>query len=411
MIRFSIILTAIYLLGGFYGFQAFKILTKGTYLKFLYVIVFTAVALNLYIQFSKLDPAKGMTPKMGLAAGLFLSFAALGICSGIVMLLEDIIRLFGWIYNKFTFQGNTTTTFPARRKFISQLAMGIAAIPFLSLLYGMYKGKYDYRVLKYTLEYEDLPDAFDGYQITQISDIHSGSLDNAKKVAYVIDLINKQQSDVLFFTGDMVNNLASEMKPWIPFFSKLKAKDGLFSVLGNHDYGDYIKWKSKEAKTANLETLKTIQKKIGFDLLLNQHRFLQKNGQRIALIGVENWGAGRFKKAGDLNKATSNIDKNDFKILLSHDPSHWEKEVLNHPLHFHLTLSGHTHGMQFGVEIPGIIKWSPVKYRYKYWAGIYQQEKQLINVNRGLGVIGYPGRVGIWPEISVITLKKKEAKT
>tara|TARA_R110002051_G_scaffold24651_1_gene60982 strand:+ start:20450 stop:21175 length:726 start_codon:yes stop_codon:yes gene_type:complete len=236
--------------------------------------------------------------------------------------------------------------------------------------------------------------------------VHSGSFDNVEKVSYAIDLINEQHSDVILFTGDMVNNKASEMDPFIDIFKKLKAKDGLFSVLGNHDYGDYINWNTKEEKKQNLEDLKALQKDIGFDLLLNENRFIEKDGERIALIGVENWGIGGFKKAGDLKKASSKVDKDDFKILMTHDPSHWNEEVINDAYHYHLTLSGHTHGMQFGIEIPGWFKWSPVKWRYKHWAGIYKELGQYINVNRGFGYLAFPGRVGIWPEITVIELKK-----
>ena len=211
---------------------------------------------------------------------------------------------------------------------------------------------------------------------------------------------------MIFFTGDLVNNKTSEMLPWTDLFSSLSAPDGVYSILGNHDYGDYITWDTAEEKAKNLEDLKALQRKMGFDLLLNEHRYLERGGDRLALIGVENWGRGGFKKAGDLDKATSAIEPNDFKILLSHDPSHWEDQVIHHPLFFHLTLSGHTHGMQFGIEIPGWVKWSPVKWRYKYWAGIYEELGQFINVNRGFGFLGYPGRVGIWPEVTVITLKK-----
>ena len=286
------------------------------------------------------------------------------------------------------------------------LAMGLAALPFGALLYGMYRGKYNYRVLRYELAFKDLPNAFHNYRITQISDVHSGSFDNRDKIAYGVELINQQQSDVIFFTGDLVNNKTSEMLPWTDLFSTLQAPDGVYSILGNHDYGDYIEWNTVEEKLKNLEDLKELQRSMGFDLLLNEHRYLERNGDRIALVGVENWGRGGFKKAGDLDRAVKNIDPKDFKILLSHDPSHWEDMVIHHPLHFHLTLSGHTHGMQFGIEIPGWIKWSPVKWRYKYWAGIYEEIGQFINVNRGFGFLGYPGRVGIWPEITVITLKK-----
>ncbi|MCF8713360.1 metallophosphoesterase [Joostella atrarenae] len=408
MSRFFIVLGIVYLIGAFYGFQAFRTLVKNPYLQIGYALVFVAVLVNVYVQFNHFDRSQGMSHAMGVSVGLFLAFMALGFCTGIFMLIEDIVRFFGWIFGKL-FQSDTVSAegFPSRRRFMSQVALGVAAVPFLSLLYGMYKGKYDFQVIKHTLEFDDLPDAFDGYKITQISDIHSGSFDNKEKIEYVVDLINEQGSDILLFTGDLVNNVAAEMHPWKDTFSKLSAKDGKYSVLGNHDYGDYAEWPSEEAKKANLDELKQIQKDMGFDLILNDSRFLEKDGERLALVGVENWGEGGFKKAGDLEKAIQNIDSNDFKILMSHDPSHWQYQVIDHPYHYHLTLSGHTHGMQFGVEIPGWLKWSPAKYRYKYWAGVYEKAGQFINVNRGLGFIGYPGRVGIWPEVTVIELKKK----
>jgi len=284
----------------------------------------------------------------------------------------------------------------------------LGTIPFSSLLYGMYQGRYNYRVLKYTLTYPSLPDSFDGFQITQISDLHCGSFDNTEKVAYGMELINQQKSDLLLFTGDLVNNKSSEARPWVDLVANIEAPYGKFSVLGNHDYGDYSSWESEAAKQKNMEEMYQTHKDMGFDLLLNESRYIEKNGEKIALVGVENWGAGRFKKAGDLEKSIAQIQPEDFKILLSHDPSHWEAEVLPHSYPFHLTLSGHTHGFQFGIEIPGWIKWSPIQWRYKHWAGIYEEKEQKLNVNRGFGYLAYPGRVGIWPEITVITLKKEK---
>jgi hypothetical protein len=324
----------------------------------------------------------------------------------VMMFGEDIIRLPQACYKYFA-EGTAAegNYLPSRRAFISQIALGLAAIPFASFLYGIVKGKYNFKVLKYSLYFEDLPEAFDGFKITQISDIHSGSFDNKEKIEYAVDLINEQASNVILFTGDMVNNTAKEMIPWKDTFKRLKAKDGMFSIFGNHDYGDYMRWNSEDDKKQNLEDLKNIQKDLGFNLLLNESRFIERNNQRIAIIGVENWGRG-FKQKGDLKKAAIDIDKNDFKILLSHDPTHWQERVIDDDYHYHLTLSGHTHGMQFGIEIPGFIKWSPVKWRYKYWAGIYKEKGQYINVNRGLGYLAFPGRVGIWPEITVIELKK-----
>ncbi|REE16833.1 hypothetical protein DFQ09_10544 [Winogradskyella pacifica] len=388
-----------------YGFQAIKTVTKQTWVYYLFLGVAIVVVGNFIFQFTATSEGRVLTTAKSFAFGFLLAFMAFNVVLLPFLIGEDFIRGAISVYDKFVTK-NDTFYLPSRRKFVSQVALGLAAIPFSSLLYGMFQGKYNFRVLNYTLHYEDLPDAFDGYRITQISDIHSGSFDNHEKVEYAVDLINEQQSDVLLFTGDMVNNKASEMLPWLETFGRLKAKDGKFSVLGNHDYGDYVDWNSPEEKAQNLEDLKTIQKDIGFDLLLNESRYLEKDGQRIALVGVENWGKGGFIKVGDLNKAASQIQADDFKILMSHDPSHWEAKVLKDPYHYHLTLSGHTHGMQFGIEIPGWIKWSPAKWRYKQWAGIYTELGQHINVNRGFGYLGYPGRVGIWPEITVIELKK-----
>lgn len=399
-----ILFFAILIAFDLYAYQAFRFLVKGRLGTILYFTITALVIGGLFWQFSTGDRRQwSATTQFFIVAFVIMLVSKLVLVA--VMFGEDIFRALEGLYYKLS--GKTTSyTLPSRRKFISQMALGLAAIPFASILYGVIKGRYNFKVLKYTLHFEDLPAAFDGYRITQISDVHSGSFDNKEKVEYAIDLINEQASDAILFTGDMVNNEAKEMEPYMDIFSKLKAKDGKFSVLGNHDYGDYVSWESDAHKEANLDRLKEIQKEIGFDLILNDHRFLEKNGERIALVGVENWGAGGFKKAGDLNKAVTQVASDDFKILLSHDPSHWEQEVISHKDHFHLTLSGHTHGMQFGIEIPGWIKWSPVKWRYKHWAGIYKEEGQYINVNRGFGYLAFPGRVGIWPEITVIELKK-----
>ncbi len=405
MILRWLIFLVIYVLLTWYAFQAVKTVTKNVWVYYAYFFVSVLVLGNFVYQLAFTEGTSIITPARSYAFGFLLSFLALQLTTIIFLFGEDIVRFFTGIYNKF-FGVSQSFNVPSRRKFISTIALSVAAVPFLSLLYGMYKGKYNFRVLKYVLEFNDLPAAFDGYKITQISDVHSGSFHNRKKVAYAVDLINEQASDVILFTGDLVNNVADEMLPWKDLFGKLTAKDGMYSVLGNHDYGDYASWESEVAKAENLEKLKTIQKEMGFDLLLNESRYLEKEGDKIALVGVENWGAGGFKKAGDLKKASKNIKKDDFKILMSHDPSHWEKQVIADEYHYHLTLSGHTHGMQFGIEIPRWIKWSPVKWRYKYWAGIYKEMGQYINVNRGLGYIGYPGRVGIFPEITVIELKK-----
>ena len=316
---------------------------------------------------------------------------------------EDVIRV---IQKGISFLSSTETKpLVGRRSFIAKLALGIAAIPFASILYGVFRGKYNYKVLKYQLSFKDLPEAFDGFTITQVTDIHSGSFTNKEEISYGVDLINEQKSDLLLFTGDIVNNFAHEMDDWIDVFKKLDAPVGKYSILGNHDYGDYSKWKNEEDKVANFNAIKNIHPKIGFELLCNESRYIEKDGQKIALVGVENWGKG-FNKAGDLKKASEGIEKTDFKILMSHDPSHWEYKVKKDDFNYQLTLSGHTHGLQFGIEIPGWFKWSPSKYVYKQWAGLYEEFGRFINVNRGFGYHAFPGRVGIWPEITVIELKK-----
>ena len=404
MIRW-VIFILIYSLFSVYGYQAIKTVTKLSWLHYLFIAIAVVVAGNFIYQFSIGSEGRDLNPAKSYAFGFLLAFMSLNLVIVPILIGEDIIRVFLGLYDKL-FATKESFYLPSRRKFISTVALGLAAIPFASLLYGMYKGKYRFRVLDYVLHFEDLPDAFDGYKITQISDIHSGSFDNREKIEYGVNLINEQKSDVIMFTGDMVNNKASEMLPWKDLFGTLEAKDGVFSILGNHDYGDYVNWDSKEEKSKNLDDLKALQKEMGYNLLLNESHFLERNGERIAIVGVENWGEHGFKKSGDLKKASAKVNAEDFKILMSHDPSHWEAEVVNDDYHYHLTLSGHTHGMQFGIEIPGWIKWSPVKWRYKQWAGIYQQLGQYINVNRGFGYLGYPGRVGIWPEVTVITLKK-----
>jgi predicted MPP superfamily phosphohydrolase len=272
-------------------------------------------------------------------------------------------------------------------------------------IYGIVKGKYAYRVIKHTLFFDELPESFDGFRITQISDIHAGSFQNPKAVQKGIDLIKAQNSDLFVFTGDLVNNKAEEILPWIPYFSQIKAPYGQFSILGNHDYGDYIKWESESVKAANLMQLKEYHAEMGFKLLLDEHVELYKNAERMILAGVENWGLG-FGERGDLKKALQGVNPADFKILLSHDPTHWDTEVKQLANKVQLTLSGHTHGMQFGIEAFGI-KWSPVKYRYAHWAGIASENGRFLNINRGFGFLGFSGRVGIWPEITVIELKRK----
>lgn len=393
-----------YTLIDFYAYQALKTITKHPWAPWIYFGT-SLIVLGLFLgQLLSIGDSRNTSPGGLYFFGLFLAFFVPKLLTGTLLLAEDMVRIIWGIARQFAAQPETFL--PGRRRFVSNVAIITAALPFGALLYGMFRGKYQFQVLTYTLTFDDLPEAFDGYTIAHISDIHCGSFDDDEKVAYGVSLVNEQNADLILFTGDLVNNRANELDRWQEVLGSLSAPDGIYSVLGNHDYGDYVSWASAEEKQANLNDLKERQAKMGWQLLLNEHISIKRDGQEFSLIGVENWGVGGFKKSGDVQAATQGIDPESFKILMSHDPSHWEHQIKDHPMKVHLTLSGHTHGMQFGVDIPGLIKWSPVQYRYPFWAGIYKRNNKFLNVNRGFGFIGYPGRVGIKPEVSVIQLKK-----
>ncbi len=404
ILRLAIFL-AVLLLIDLYAFQAVKTaFRQASGARWAYWIFSGLVYASLIYMFVIFDRNKG---PQNLQFQYIMALTILSLVPKLIlfigMLGEDVFRISEGTVRKLA--GNSEGFMPDRRRFVSQTALVLAAIPFAGIIHGVLKGKYNYRVIRKTLVYEDLPLEFDGLQITQISDIHSGSFDNPEKIDYGIDLINEQQSDLILFTGDLVNNRAEEMDPWIEAFSRLKAPMGKYSILGNHDYGDYVNWNSPEAKESNMKRLYRVHEQIGFILLRNQNVKLEKNGSSIDLIGVENWGKG-FAQHGDLNKAVEGLDEASFKILMSHDPSHFDEVVKKFSRFIHLTLSGHTHGMQFGIEIPGFLKWSPVKYRYPKWAGLYEEMGRKLYVNRGFGFLAFPGRVGIWPEITVLTLRK-----
>jgi uncharacterized protein len=394
-----------------YAFQAFKTIVKDKWFLVGYGVLSFAVLIYIVYGFFSFDRSVGQTHQTMFLMGLMLVVYVPKIVLAIVLLGEDIFRVGASLVNYIMYNVPRREIMPDRRKFVSQLGLGLAAIPFLSLIYGVTIGKYNYKVIKQRIFFPDLPDAFDGFTITQISDVHSGSFDNAEKINYAIDLVNEQNSDMILFTGDIVNTHAKEMHPWIETFNRIKKHEyGKYSVLGNHDYGEYVTWPSEAEKDQNFKEIKALYGQIGFDLLLNEHTFIEKGNDKIALVGVENWGH-NFKKAGDLNKASQGLDKKEFKILMSHDPSHWDYEIKKHDTNFHLTLSGHTHGMQFGIEIPGYFKWSLAQYVYAQWAGLYEHLGRYVYVNRGFGFHAYPGRVGIMPEITVIELKKGDKVT
>ena len=392
----------IYFLLTFYASRSLKTLKVPRWVEWLFWLITIGVIIHLLYHWFCRGKVVWSAPQQYAVAGL-LTWLIICLFVTLPLLLEDITRLIKAIFRKPT----NAPRIPSRRKFVSTLGWGLAAIPFASILYSIFKGKYNYKVWKYTLYFDNLPKAFDGYRITQISDIHCGSFDNYEKIRYGVELINSQKSDVILFTGDLVNNLANEVHNWKSLFATLQAPDGVFSIMGNHDYGDYSSWETTEAKQQNLEHLFQLQKQMGWQLLLNEHCYLEHNGEKIALIGVENWGHGRFSKYGDLNKAMEGVNTEDFKILMSHDPTHWQEVVLPENKDIQLTLSGHTHGMQCGIEIPGWLKWSPSQYIYKYWGGMYEEGGKYLNVNRGFGYHAFPGRLGVWPEITVIELKTK----
>ncbi|MGJ1496863.1 metallophosphoesterase [Sphingobacterium spiritivorum] len=392
MAKRLIVILLLFLVADVYFYQAVSTLTQNTWIRAIYWsidgLLFAGIIAIVFLRKAG-NNLQRFIPML-ITAMLVIFIPKL--FSFPILLAEDIVRLL--------------RGFPARSLYVSEATLVLAVIMILIILFGLTRGKHFYRVRKETLYFPDLPEVFDGFTITQLSDIHSGSLNDIKGVQKGIDLANAQNSDLLLFTGDLVNNMATEMDPWIPYFTKLKAPYGKYSVLGNHDYGDYIRWDNKEAKEANLNRLKEVHAETGFRLLLNEAVIINKQGQSIALVGVENWGKGGFHQYGDLKEATSHIPDDAFKILMSHDPSHWDEVTVDHNQHVHLTLAGHTHGMQFGIELFSF-KWSPIQYFYKQWAGLYQRDGKYLYVNRGFGYHGLKGRVGVWPEITVLTLKRK----
>jgi predicted MPP superfamily phosphohydrolase len=328
----------------------------------------------------------------------------------VIMLLfllpEDLVRGVKLVAAKFSapapVAGGTGIT---RSQFLSRLAVITAAVPAGALVYGVIANAYNYQFRKVTIKFPNLPDAFNGFKIIQLSDIHSGSLNRTEPIKKAIEQINGLNADVVLFTGDLVNNMSNEMEPFMQVFDKLRAKHGVLSITGNHDYGDYVHWDSPEEKKANFEKFKGIHHSLGWNLLMNSNHIIERDGQQIAILGVENWGKGHFAKYGKLNEAYNGTAHIPFKILMSHDPSHWDAEIRPQYGDIDLTLSGHTHGFQFGVENKWF-KWSPSQWIYRQWAGLYQEGRQYIYVNRGFGFLGYPGRVGILPEVTEITLVK-----
>jgi len=370
-----------------------------------WIISIAALIILFVLPLLKLDNySKGVRSTVfAVIIGLFLA----KLVAAVFFLVDDIRRAIQWLVGKVFFRDTEGEQMEegkiSRSLFLSWLGLAVGGSLFSSLIYG-FSNKYRYQVKTVRLSYPNLPASFKGLKVVQVSDIHSGSFTDKAAVEKGVDKILALRPDLILFTGDLVNNKSDEMDGYMDVFSRLKAPMGVFSTLGNHDYGDYTQWPSKEAKKQNLERLKQIHSELGWRLLMNEHVLLERGAEQIALLGVENWSSkARFPKYGDMSKAYPGTENVGFKILMSHDPSHWDGEIRPKYPDIDLMLAGHTHGMQFGVEIPWL-KWSPVQYVYKQWAGLYESGRQKLYVNRGYGFIGYPGRVGILPEITLFEL-------
>lgn len=406
-------MTFILVLIDLYVFQALKIAMSGfsqSWFKAIsttyWIITIISIAGIFYYNFGN-PYIFGRVPRSFILTGVFINYFS-KLFAVMVLFVDDGRRLVQWVITQF----NNPSASPVdgesvkinRSEFLAKTAIISAAVPFATMGFGIVSGAHDYRIRRKIVEIHGLPKAFDGVKVGQLSDIHSGSFYNKKAVKGGIEMLLKEKPDVFFFTGDLVNTEAEEVGDYIDIFQKVNAPLGTFSILGNHDYGDYRNWPSIESKQQNLLNLEKAHKALGWDLLRNENRKIKVDGEEIAILGCENWGAGRFQKYGDLAKTYRGVEDVPTKILLSHDPSHWDAQVRPNYPNINLMLAGHTHGFQFGVEI-GNFQWSPSQYFYKQWAGLYQEGDQQIYVNRGFGYIGYPGRIGILPEITILELK------
>ena len=407
-----IVFSLLFLVIDYYVFQAVVTITKDmsplwrNILRYGYWVP-TALSLLALLMWAVADPYKyGATLRSLMVTGLAAIYIS-KLFAVIVLFVDDISRGIKWVANYFSKGASVESsgnTIP-RSEFLSKTALIAASIPFGAMAYGVISGAHDYRIRRVTVKLPNLPKSFDGITIGQLSDIHSGSFFNKTAVKGGVEMMLKEKPDLIFFTGDLVNNEANEVKDYVEIFNKLKAPLGVYSVTGNHDYGDYHHWDSMQTKQKNFKELVQAHKLMNYDILMNEHRFIEQGGEKIAIIGIENWGAGRFSKYGKLDQAYAGTEEAAVKLLLSHDPSHWDAQVRPYYPDIDVAFAGHTHGFQFGIEIGGI-KWSPSQYVYKQWAGLYQEGTQHLYVNRGFGYLGYPGRVGMPPELTIMELKR-----
>jgi predicted MPP superfamily phosphohydrolase len=405
-IYFLIVLIAIYFALDFYIFMILRSLLESASLWVRRTVLIaywmiSAMAITGVLMYTRIDPKVFQNLRLYVTTFFFVLLIG-KIFATLFLLIDDIRRGLTWFVNLFPFAEEKFSS--SRSDFMSKSAMIAGAVPVAAMSFGIVSGAHDYRIRRRVIELPNLPKAFDGIRAAQISDIHTGSFFNKTAVAGGIDLLNAEKPDLIFFTGDLVNNRSEEAKDYLDIFKKTKAPLGTYSIMGNHDYGDYSSWSSKQDKLKDISNLHDMHRFMGWDLLLNENRLIKVDDEEIAVLGCENWGAGRFSKYGDMIQTNKGVEEQPFKILLSHDPSHWDSQIRQDYSDIDLMLAGHTHGFQFGVEI-GDFKWSPAQYRYKQWADLYQEGNQYLYVNRGYGFIGYPGRIGILPEVTILELK------
>jgi len=404
---FLIIAGFVYVAFDIYVYQSVKVLVVdyNTPTRRLIGLIYFTISILLYVGivlYRQLDPKQFHNLRLIITTTFFITLIG-KLVAALFLLVDDFRRVVSYFIN-FLPQKADDPVDTSRSEFLSKSALIAGTLPVAVFGFGILSGAHDYRVRKRVIYSKNLPKAFDGIRIVQISDIHTGSFFNKTAVAGGVDLINQQKGDIVFFTGDLVNNQSDEAKPYLDIFKSVKAPMGVYSTMGNHDYGDYMQWGSEAAKAKDIQQLHEMHRYMGWDIMLNENRIIKEGGEQLAILGLENWGAGRFSKYGDMSKTYAGTEESPFKILLSHDPSHWDAQVRPDYPDVDLMLAGHTHGMQFGIEI-GDFRWSPSQYMYKQWADLYQEGEQYLYVNRGFGYLGYPGRVGILPEITVLELK------